>query len=338
MSRAEELLRVNLTSITDDEDCCIFGIGGGSDFNSACLIAKVLRALKPDRNIVIITAYAPLLDLASPTTEFSSTMNDETKLKYTGRRYSRFEKNGMTWELRETDAISQYSSSNMVSFHPDVPVFQDHRFTSQPDISCFGLLVPPPDMTKLFSDTLDALQAILTREFGEDANIACIAVDSGGDSLRGIVPGMGDVDISHLYAGVSDSRDRDALRIISMAGLIPKTKLIVFGPGSDGETSAAGLALANDYWATNSDYLIGKGHLSEFEPYWRDHESDEALKAWVNPSVGSTISNMMTACSSEDGNAEISINRRGICVAKLPIQFPSSYWIIDINYLYASPS
>jgi hypothetical protein len=274
------------------------GIGGGSDVASCELIAKALNT----HNFTLVTIMKPL--------EGANVVDmDNTILKYTGKPYMQ--------QGRVQPARLEYSEFEFLG------TSEGGRFLSTRRPYIVGLLVAQsPD-----SSVTRYAFGILTSLFESDPDREMIAVDTGGDSLRGIVPGMGDKDISNLFDGCIDTRDSDALRLLSTV-VKGSVRLYVLGPGSDGETSPESLAFAAETISRSFNKptcrFIQRGNMSEFTPYF--HRVD----AWNHPSPGSTIANILNALKC-DPHENVTVYRRGNRVGTVPAHIMQQYLVIEVT-------
>lgn len=271
---------------------CFFGIGGGSDFNTAWLLC--------DPRDIIITALAPIYSRGVIDIE-------ETIRKYTGQPYSidgNFELTGITSYLC-------YSTERVAGAFP---VLVDGRRPHS-----YGLIVPPHSHKDQFSQCCVKLQELAA---GSDI----VAVDTGGDSLRGLVGEMGNNDISHLFGGVRDTRDTDSICLLRRVTR-ESFRIYVCGPGSDGETTGASIIEALDileHKSSGAGYeLLCTGSMSEFGA------SFDRIPAWSHPIEGSTISNIMRALHTPSDWCRVI--RRGRAVSSVPSAILSSYWVLRIR-------
>lgn len=152
---------------------------------------------------------------------------------------------------------------------------------------------------------------------------------------------QGDRDISHLFGGVVDSRDVDSLHLITEINGRPTVEITIFGPGSDGETSALGLEQATEVLVGggNDGNKIAASSVSLLE--WGDISSKYSsgfrrITAWANPLRGSTISHILRAIASYEGNTissenvSIEIERQGQVVSTVPAKFLTSFWRVSV--------
>lgn len=274
----------------------LFGIGGGSDLTSALLVAAKLNVEEP----VIFTSFRPITD-ANGELDFQKTV-----LKYTGHPFGA---NGISHA-----AIDEYNSWSVI-WEGKIPLFVHRRLTR-----VYGILVAP-SQSPMFADCCTTLRGLV-----DDLHKPVIAVDTGGDCLRGIVSGMGDRDISPLFGGVHDTRDTDTLRLISDVFGLDSIHTYVLGPGSDGETTKDGLVRAWKILNSNTQLvrMLHAGNMAEFACVLM--EVDE----WRNSKPGSTISNIREAVESK--NEWMDVKRRGsVVVGKVETVFLSSYWEVSIR-------
>ena len=154
------------------------------------------------------------------------------------------------------------------------------------------------------------------------------AVDTGGDSLRGILPGFGDVDVSYLFNGIRDTRDEDCILLIRSITRKP-VRIVVLAPGADGETSQQGLSegihALTDACDAKNITLISTGHISTLLLL------SESKLGWEAPSPGSTIDNITRALTLDGTKSRISIIRRGHVLHEVPVDYLTSFFILDIH-------
>lgn len=272
---------------------CIFGIGGGSDFDSAWLLAD-------SDNDIIIVALAPLI--------FNGHLYlTETLRKYTGSEFL----HPATRTLQSNPTYKCYTPNQY--FSQPWPILDDSRRANS-----YGIIVPPPEHSQEFALCAAALENMIE----EGARIT--AVDTGGDCLRGLVPGMGDRDLSDLYGGSLDTRDADAIKLIYRTILNP-FPIVILGPGADGETSRAGLTVAVEALQLNESGMELKrlGNVSEY--------SDRFLSvpSWNNPKDGSTISNICRGMAAVCPDECVPIVRCGRIIEMIPAGFVRSYWVVE---------
>ena len=278
------------------------GVGGGSDLDTSRVLALWMKVQNP----VFITIFRPLM---------IDSMIDlgNTILKYTGLPYMQ---NGVCQPCR-----AEYKSNRVVSPRKDVVYFCDDNMSN-----VFGLLL---DGSGACEDICQFNKAFLAQLCATDSENKTIAVDTGGDALRGLVPGMGDRDISHLYDGVMDNRDRDAL-LLAAAVVDGPLALYVFGPGSDGETTTAGLKTAHQSISTlqkdstSSCSLKHRGQISSMSSLF------PFIPAWSSPTRGSTLSNILNALD-KPTEAEVPIIRRGKDLGSIPAFFLQEYWVFEVQ-------
>jgi hypothetical protein len=273
---------------------CVFGIGGGSDFHTACLFAG-------DEDVVL-TALAPVVSKNGAIDWF------HTMTKYTGRPFctavsDSVKQNPAYTCFKEIDALAPY-------------LLQDNRRSR-----AFGIVIPPCSMT----DEMNACVARLRVLIGE----AWIqAVDTGGDCLRGLLPGMGDTDISHLFGGTTDTRDSDAIELINR--LTEKAVHIrIVGPGSDGETSQEGLISALD------SLLEGKSQkvrLLKNQSMKELKSVIDSSQGWESAREGSTLDNIKRAMATVEGSDPIPIVRKGQVVNHIRAEHLASVWEVLVTF------
>lgn len=278
----------------------IFGIGGGSDMASAQLVAMWAKYTE----YALFTSFRPIL------TADGVVNYDETVRKYTGMPYS--------------------SNGKIHGGHPQYTLWRvcDDGDGSSPTFyhseldNMFGILVPPVTCTDAFADCCSAVRSLVSSLDPDWFNREIVAVDTGGDCLRGHIPGMGDRDISHLYSGEVDTRDRDTLIMLSKIFQVGRIRTIILGPGSDGETTNAGLreGLVCLRENTSKVTLIKQGLMSEFFEFF------PSVPEWNDPVPGSTISNIRRA----KGDGLVEIHRRGVLVGFVEKSFLDSFWIVEI--------
>ena len=150
----------------------IFGLGGGSDFFSACLIAAVeTDSEKACDNVIILTAFAPIVIGAA--IDLSQSIR-----KYTGMPYF------------ETTADKITTSKAYEGFTERIcengwPVIIDNRRNN-----AYGIFVPSRFIfPKEFTLCVESLRSLISN-LSTDNSPQILAVDTGGDCLRGLVNGM----------------------------------------------------------------------------------------------------------------------------------------------------
>ena len=200
------------------------------------------------------------------------------------------------------------------------PLFIDCRAEN-----AYGIVVPHRDDVESFNMlTTSFVQFFLPN--GECP--PCLAVDTGGDSLRGLVPGMGGHDIGHLFSNHVDDRDTVSLLLISVISQAPVC-LYVLGPGSDGETRDNDLtnALISLYAnACPRVCLVKEGRMDEF------YEVIPQVTGWDEPTVGSTIWNIRNATGGPSGQSMIT--RRGVEIFHVSNAHLKSYWNVLVYPSY----
>ena len=278
------------------------GVGGGSDLSTA----RVLDLLMKTDNPVFITIFRPV--------RWNGGMHcmKNTILKYTGLPYKQ---NGV-----EQAARAEYKK--FVAVRPNRHALY---FRHADSYNVFGLLLEDRrENPTLFQFNRDLLSDLYMR----DPDKRLITVDTGGDSLRGIVTGMGDRDLSELFDGTIDDRDGDALFLASQVVGGPVT-LYVVGPGSDGETTMRGLQAAHE-WLDDADQhaasgcrLTHRGRVSAFSSHFK------SIDEWSHPNRGSTIWNIVNALD-KTPDEQIPIVRRGRELDSVPAKFLQEYWVFDI--------
>lgn len=275
---------------------CFFALGGGSDFYSAWLLAF-------DSDSLIITAFAPVMQ--DMTISIEQTVN-----KYTGRPYC---SSGHDCKVSRD---VEYTVFSLLESNTDWPIFVDSRRENS-----FGVLIPKGIFVP---ETLASKAAIQLLLGGRPHEI--IAVDTGGDSLRGLVDGMGNRDVSGLYDGIVDSRDSDSIEIIKdiTGGAFT---LYVFGLGSDGETSDEGVSQALNCLERNASpglQLLHVGSMSVFT------DQMSAIHKWREPLESSTLRNIRRAMEFSDDSL-VEIRRRGTVTNSIKTKYVSSYWVIRVS-------
>ena len=151
----------------------IFGLGGGSDFFSACLIAAVETDNEKARdNIIILTAFAPIV--IGGAIDLSQSIN-----KYTG----------MPYYITTTDKLTTskaYEGFTLRTCDNGWPIIIDHRRNN-----AYGILVPSKSLfPKEFALCVASLRSLLISNLSIDISPQILAADTGGDCLRGLVNGM----------------------------------------------------------------------------------------------------------------------------------------------------
>jgi hypothetical protein len=270
----------------------LFGLGGGSDFFSACVLAQ-------DSDSMIVTALSPILTDQKINVE-------ETINKYTGKL-----------SIPNSTAIqkSKYDHFTVRESDNEWPILVDSR-----RVNSFGIIIPSRECVSERA----ACQALLISLMGPSPHI--VAVDTGGDSLRGIVPGMGDRDLSYLYGGV-DTRDADCIEILKNIPGRESFTLYVMGPGSDGETT--GDALYNALHDLKQNLVKGVilksvGKMKDFQ------RAMNRVDGWKQPVPGSTLDNIRRAMMVGDDEL-VEIIRVGKAIDSVKAKFLSSYWVMEIT-------
>lgn len=270
---------------------CVWGIGGGSDFYTACSLARP--------SDIILTSLSPIV--------IDNGINlAETVSKYTGKPY----------QLQGKGPQSAKKSYTCYSKHisPDLcMILNDARRPKS-----YGVVIPPQEFPEAFERCCSEVLQLLN-------GCTILAVDTGGDSLRGIVPNMGDNDISGLFGNTRDTRDSDSLRVIR---IITKScvDLIICGPGADGETKGESLDVA---WKslslrrlTETYELVDEGSMLQLS------QDIKGASGWKDPAPGSTISNIVRALESDDDFTVIYRLGREVC--KVRTILLRSFWRIRI--------
>ena len=149
----------------------IFGLGGGSDFSSACLIAAVESDTdKACDNVIIFTAFAPVV--IGEAIDLTQSIR-----KYTGLPY-----------FTTTDKITTskaYQGFTEKICDNEWPVIIDNRRNN-----AYGIFVPSRSLfPKEFNLCVESLRSLIFTLSG-DTSPQILAVDTGGDCLRGLVKGM----------------------------------------------------------------------------------------------------------------------------------------------------
>jgi hypothetical protein len=195
------------------------------------------------------------------------------------------------------------------------PVFLDTRRPL-----AFGVLVPNKANPSYNECCLAVKKLVASREIE--------AVDTGGDSLRGLLPGFGDIDVSSLFGGCKDTRDEDCIALIHSITRKP-VRLVILGPGSDGETSEEGLKQGINALANRPEggriRLVSKGCMSTLL------SSKERNIGWIEPSPGSTIYNITRALDLGGNSSRIPIVRRGNVLHEIPVHSLTSFLIVEIH-------
>jgi hypothetical protein len=275
------------------------GVGGGSDLASCEILAHSF----PSRKCSFITVMRPLT--VSGVSDMTNTV-----LKYTGKPYMQ----SGTLQFARGE-YAQYA----VDENSECGMYFRHKFKP----NTIGILLGG-------SELIETSAGIVRDLFLSDPDRSLIAVDTGGDSLRSLVPGMGDQDISDVLDGSIDSRDADSLRLACDVVSGP-VRLYVFGPGADGETSQAGLDAACDWISSESAKVnsqqcrfVDRIPITSLAPFFPQ------VLQWANPVPGSTIWNILRALDA-DATTEISIIRREKQVSTIQAKFLQHYWVFDIN-------
>ena len=274
---------------------CIFGIGGGSDFHTACLMAE------PDD--MVVTALAPIYQQDGEI-DWTQTIN-----KYTGKPFH-------TGPSTNTQQNLTYTCYTLDGSPRQNRILQDCRRPNS-----FGLVV----CSRKLVDEFIACAADF-RDLVGDREI--FAVDTGGDCLRDLVPGMGDTDISYLFGGSGDTRDRDSIELIRVITGKP-VQISIVGPGSDGETSGEGIANALEdlmRGLSSSVSLLRIRHCNEFKL------RIERTPAWENPLEDSTLNNIKKGLSAKDTLERIPVVRKGVVVNHVEARHLSSIWEVVVTY------
>ncbi|KAF4660614.1 hypothetical protein FOL47_007074 [Perkinsus chesapeaki] len=347
----------------DSKSLCIFGGGGGSDQETARLLAVSLVSCKKHslKTITVITAFAPLYDREGPHQEneiFTARSREQTKLKYTGKPFKSWQKSASgEWEYAQRDASRSYSDNECVASLSEDSSHDGLLYTTaQPvevegvTIQSYGLVVVPPSEKPLFEASRDLLQRLLCPT-NSDIVEPILLVDTGGDGMkfytkRSLPAGaahMGDVDVTAIYGGVSDSRDTDSLRLCLQISRKKNGKMafLVVGPGADGESSTQGLTNTHDMIRRNGS-LVLEGSVAELIGIMDDHTSlpeRHLLKLWLQPRQFSTIAHITEAVKlGEHKNTSmddqtVTIRRQGVVVGPRPASFLSSFWLISGDIL-----
>lgn len=268
-----------------------FGLGGGSDFLSACLLSQ-------DSESTIITALSPIVIDQKVSVE-------ETINKYTGKPFN----------LHTVHQKSKYGHFFVRESDNEWPLLVDSR-----RVNSFGIIIPSRECASERAACQDLLISLL----GPSPHI--VAVDTGGDCLRGIVAGMGDRDLSNLY-GCVDTRDADCIEILkNMRGLGSFT-LYVMGPGSDGETTGEALCKA----LCDLEQNLVRGVILKTVGKMKDFESAmNRIDGWKQPVPGSTPDNIRRAMLVGD-NELVEVIRVGNAIDSVMAKFLSSYWVMEIT-------
>ena len=151
----------------------IFGLGGGSDFSSACLIAAVETENEKARDdIIILTAFAPIV--IGGAIDLSQSIH-----KYTG----------MPYFVKSADKLTtskEYEGFTLRTFDNGWPVIIDNRRNN-----AYGILVPSRSLfPKEFASCVESLRSLIISNLSTDISPQILAVDTGGDCLRRLVNGM----------------------------------------------------------------------------------------------------------------------------------------------------
>ena len=278
------------------------GLGGGSDLATCYLVARSMKVEEAS----FITVFRPLI--VDNTIDIRNSVR-----KYTGAAYMQKDEHH-AGRTEYADFVEVQHSAHGVHFR--------HRR----DFNTIGILLL--DAGEPSEELLQYTHELVRGLYEADCDKKLVAVDTGGDSLRDIVPGMGDRDISHLFDGSADNRDSDALRLAAEVTGVPVT-LYVVGPGSDGETSLNGLTTANRWLSTkphpseSSINLINRGPISTLSRYF------PFIQQWSDPSPGSTIWNIVTSLE-KDTQDQVPIVRRGHELEPIPAMFLQEYWVFEL--------
>ncbi|KAF4724076.1 hypothetical protein FOZ62_023587, partial [Perkinsus olseni] len=262
----------------DSTSLCIFGGGGGSDQETARLLAISLVSCQKHslKTITVITAFAALYDREGANHEreiFTPQSRNQTKRKYTGAPFKSWQKTASgDWEYSQRQPSAAYSGNQCVT-----SILKDGSdegllyTTASPvvidgvTIQSYGLVVVPPSETELFPASRDLLRHLVCPA-DPDVVEPILLVDTGGDGMkfytqRSLPPGaprMGDVDVTAIYGGVSDSRDTDSLRLCLDISRKRNGKMgfLVVGPGADGESSTQGLKNTHELIRQNGSLIL----------------------------------------------------------------------------------
>lgn len=199
------------------------------------------------------------------------------------------------------------------------PLFRDNRGPS-----AYGLVVTSPTAGEAFESMLAKFTQVFPARVVDSE---LIAVDTGGDSLRGLVGGMGQNDVSDIFDNRVDTRDVNTIEFIRRISSGP-LELYILGPGSDGETTDSELVSASGDLRRNSIpkvKLIRMGSMFEFLPLF------DEVKGWQNPTPGSTIANIRRAMDCDDEVVKVELERRGVMVGSVSAKFLRSYWKLSIE-------
>ena len=253
---------------------------------------------------IVLTALSPIVK--NETIDWEQTVS-----KYTGHPF------------RSTPAAMEQVRPEYTFFvatsggDPPIPFFNDTRRNN-----AYAVVVPPARLRDDFNRCMEVIRSIV-----RDRKI--VAVDTGGDSLRGLVAGMGDTDVSHLYCGEVDTRDHDSLQLLWTLTSIP-VRLCVIGPGCDGESSNDGILNAlHDLRENRCDnvQLIREINL--------DGSFGQRIAnsgAWLTPSKGSTLDNINRGRKEADTSVVVPVVRKGVVVNNVRAQFLVSVLELDVHF------
>ena len=149
----------------------IFGLGGGSDFSSACLIAAVETDSNQESDaIIILNAFAPIV--IDGAIDLKQSIN-----KYTGLPYLTASGKTLTSKV--------YEGFTARTLDDEWPVILDSRRNN-----AFGIFVPSRSLfPKEFCICVKSLRSLFSTLSGS-IQPKILAVDTGGDCLRDFLPGM----------------------------------------------------------------------------------------------------------------------------------------------------
>ncbi|KAF4725844.1 hypothetical protein FOZ63_009749, partial [Perkinsus olseni] len=174
LSMTKSLVSALSTFAGDSTSLCIFGGGGGSDQETARLLAISLVSCQKHslKTITVITAFAALYDREGANHEreiFTSQSRNHTKRKYTGAPFKSWQKTASgDWEYSQRQPSAAYSGNQCVT-----SILKDGSdegllyTTASPvvidgvTIQSYGLVVVPPSETDLFPASRDLLRHLV---------------------------------------------------------------------------------------------------------------------------------------------------------------------------------
>jgi len=268
------------------------GIGGGSDIFSARLIGESTG----EESNLYININRPLFSSG----EFDAL---NTVRKYTGLPF--------TYAGISQPAIGEYVDYVEVSEFPGL--FYKSHTRHDMFALCF--------FSRTSSRHSDSVR-VFTEFLKNHPDHKLVAVDTGGDCLRGLIPGMGNRDIANLFDGTPDTRDEDTLHLLQQLQSKQPLELFVLGPGADGETSSEGLEVAHRFIQEHAA-VIRRGNMNDL--FVDMHRIPE----WKTPKEGSIIANITNAMNANP-NDLIDIKRRGVVVGRAPAGIMRQFWVFKL--------